>query len=165
MFDKILVAIDYSPMHRDVFQQALTIAKASNADLMLFHALWEQEEGYPTFPVYYSHLEPAVNAINHKQYQEQWIAFEERGRDMLEQLTQEANNLGLQAEFSQVSGNPSRAICNLAQTWEADLIVVGRRGYSGIKEIFLGSVSNYVTHHAPCSVLVVQDAAQQKSEP
>jgi nucleotide-binding universal stress UspA family protein len=43
-----------------------------------------------------------------------------------------------------------------AQIWHADLIVMGRRGVSGMHELFLGSVSNYVTHHAPCSVLVVQ---------
>ncbi len=38
----------------------------------------------------------------------------------------------------------------------ADLIVLGRRGRTGLAEALLGSVSNYVLHHAPCSVLVVQ---------
>lgn len=56
-----------------------------------------------------------------------------------------------------MSGSPERSICEIAQTWEADLIIVGSRGLTGIKEMFLGSVSNYVTHHAPCSVLIVRD--------
>ncbi len=38
----------------------------------------------------------------------------------------------------------------------ADLIVVGRRGRSGLSELILGSASNYVLHHAPCSVLTLQ---------
>ena len=37
-------------------------------------------------------------------------------------------------------------------------MVIGRRGHKNISEMFLGSVSNYVMHHAPCSVLVVQGA-------
>ena len=37
-----------------------------------------------------------------------------------------------------------------------DVIVMGHRGISGLQEFFLGSVSNYVLHHAPCSVLIVQ---------
>jgi glycosyltransferase involved in cell wall biosynthesis len=43
--------------------------------------------------------------------------------------------------------------------WDADLVVMGRRGLSGIKEMFLGSVSNYIIHHVPCSVLIVQGIA------
>lgn len=49
-------------------------------------------------------------------------------------------------------------ICDVARSWKADLIVLGRRGYSGVKELFLGSVSNYVLHHTPCSILTVQGA-------
>ena len=47
-------------------------------------------------------------------------------------------------------------ICNAAISWQADLIIMGRRGRTGLSELFLGSVSNYVLHHAPCAVLVVQ---------
>jgi nucleotide-binding universal stress UspA family protein len=49
----------------------------------------------------------------------------------------------------------------VARTWNADLIVIGRRGLRGLAEMFLGSVSNHVIHHAHCSVLVVQGIATQ----
>ena len=52
-----------------------------------------------------------------------------------------------------------------SQNWEADLIVIGRRGHQGLSEILLGSVSNYVVHHAPCSVLVVQGVTIEKVNP
>ncbi|MGF1516635.1 MAG: universal stress protein, partial [Nodosilinea sp.] len=58
--------------------------------------------------------------------------------------------------------SPGRVICTLAKTWAADLIVVGSHRRKGLSELFLGSVSNYVMHHAPCSVLVVD--AQTLSE-
>jgi len=43
------------------------------------------------------------------------------------------------------------------------LVVVGRRGHSGLSELFLGSVSNYVLHRAPCSVLTIQGEALKKA--
>ncbi|MEL6786783.1 MAG: universal stress protein, partial [Cyanobacteria bacterium J06607_15] len=56
--------------------------------------------------------------------------------------------------------NPGRTICDRAQTWSVDLILVGSRGLTGAKEVMLGSVSNYVTHHAPCSVLIVRQTSE-----
>lgn len=47
-------------------------------------------------------------------------------------------------------------ICKLAKSWEADLIVVGHQGMSPLQELARGSVSNYVMHYAPCSVLTIQ---------
>ncbi|MGL5078438.1 MAG: universal stress protein, partial [Waterburya sp.] len=38
------------------------------------------------------------------------------------------------------------------------------RGLKGLKEMFLGSVSNYVTHHAPCSVLILRSAVDSESD-
>ena len=54
-------------------------------------------------------------------------------------------------------GNPGVQICELAHDWNADLVVVGRKGRTGITEALLGSVSNHVVHHAPCSVFVIQE--------
>ncbi|MBE9205221.1 universal stress protein [Nostoc sp. LEGE 06077] len=71
-------------------------------------------------------------------------------------MTNPAIAKGVAAEFTQELGDPSRMICEVARTWKADVIVISRRGLSGISELFLGSVSNYVLHYAPCSVLTVQ---------
>jgi nucleotide-binding universal stress UspA family protein len=57
-------------------------------------------------------------------------------------------------------GDPGQTICKVAETWGADLILMGRNRKSGISEMFLGSTSNYVLHHAPCSVLAVQSASK-----
>ena len=51
-------------------------------------------------------------------------------------------------------GSPAEVLCDIAAHLEADLIVVGNRGMKGGRR-FLGSVPNTVSHHAPCSVLIV----------
>lgn len=53
------------------------------------------------------------------------------------------------------SGNPAREIVAAAEAAGADLVVVGRRGLSGLTELVLGSVSQSVLHHSTADVLVV----------
>ncbi|NOT46829.1 MAG: universal stress protein [Acidobacteria bacterium] len=58
-----------------------------------------------------------------------------------------------------LSGSPARAIVEEAEKWGADVIVVGSHGYGFWRRAWLGSVSNAVAHHAPCSVLIVRNEA------
>jgi nucleotide-binding universal stress UspA family protein len=53
-------------------------------------------------------------------------------------------------------GDPADAILDVAEERSSDLIVVGNKGMSGAKRFLLGSVPNKVSHHAPCSVLIVR---------
>jgi nucleotide-binding universal stress UspA family protein len=89
-------------------------------------------------------------------YLGQWESLKQEGRELLTLLTNKAIAQGVNAEHTQEFGDAGRMICEVARNWQADLIILGRRGLSGIKEFFLGSVSNYVLHHAHCSVLTVQ---------
>jgi len=163
MFQKILAAIDSSTIGQQVFDESVAIAKWSDASLMLLHVLSNEEEGSPAMPIYAvapypypSALEGYPNPLDFDVFREQWKIYEQKGLDLLKTFTDEAIAAGVRAEFTQSQGSPSRTICDLARTWEADHIVIGRRGHSGLSELFLGSVSNYVLHHAPCSVLTVQ---------
>ena len=166
MFNKILVAIDRSPANQDVFKEALSIAKATKANLILLHVLSGEEEGspimslYPTVGDHYLHLDPQIQHSAHELYHRQWKAFEAEGLKILRFFAKEAIAAGVQTEFSQITGHPSSTICEFAKSCHADVIFMGRRGYSGWQEMFLGSVSNYVVHHAPCSVLLVKTLAR-----
>jgi len=60
-------------------------------------------------------------------------------------------------ETAVISGSPREVIVDEAKEWGADLIVVGSHGYGFWDRMLLGSVSDAVIHHAPCSVLVVRD--------
>ena len=72
---------------------------------------------------------------------------------------QAAINNNVTVTTAAVRGNPKAAIVEEAERWGADLIVVGSHGYRGFKRMLLGSVSQAVAAHAPCSVEIVRLAA------
>jgi nucleotide-binding universal stress UspA family protein len=53
-------------------------------------------------------------------------------------------------------GDPADAILDVAEELGSDLIVVGNKGMTGAKRFLLGSVPNKVSHHAPCSVMIIR---------
>ncbi len=63
---------------------------------------------------------------------------------------------GIRAVTHAREGDPADAILDVAEELGADLIVVGNKGMTGAKRFLLGSVPNKVSHHAPCSVLIVR---------
>jgi nucleotide-binding universal stress UspA family protein len=76
---------------------------------------------------------------------------------MLQTASQEAQAAGLeQVETFARQGDAADAILDVAEEQRSDLIVVGNRGMTGAKRFLLGSVPNKVSHHAPCSVLIVR---------
>ena len=60
-------------------------------------------------------------------------------------------------------GDAADAILDVAEEQRADLIVVGNKGMTGAKRFLLGSVPNKVSHHAPCSVLIVRTHRSARS--
>ncbi len=163
MFAKILVAIDSSPMGKTIFDKALDLAKSTGADMMLLHVL-SYEDGMPMPTSFGREYYTGLNSKALEIYQQQYKEFENQGLKLLQILADQAISAGISTEFSQNHGSPGQTICNLAFNWQADLIVMGRRGRSGINELILGSVSNYVLHHACCSVLVVQHLVEKESD-
>lgn len=70
-------------------------------------------------------------------------------------LAETSAHLGLaDAEVRVVGGEPGAAICGLAGELGAAAVVLGTRGRGGITRALLGSVSDHVTRHASCTVLV-----------
>lgn len=64
----------------------------------------------------------------------------------------------------QLEGSPQHLIVNTAEEMEVDLIVVGAKGHSLLDRLLIGSVSESVAIHAPCSVLVVRPDGSQTPE-
>ncbi len=160
MFSKILVALDQGDTCANLFQQALTLAQATGAGLMLLSVLEPENDGSFATPAYYGY--PLPLGVDNNIWLELYREAEAKSLKRLRSFTDQATAAGVPTEFTQDLGSPGRVICTLAKTWAADLIVVGSHRRKGLSELFLGSVSNYVMHHAPCSVLVVD--AQTLSE-
>jgi nucleotide-binding universal stress UspA family protein len=157
MFHKILVTVDNSPISEKVFDEAVFLAKVTSANLMLLHVVSPFEKSY--FNAVETHVNayyPTFSTNNIDYYIGAWEELKQQGEKYLQMLCDESNKLGIATEFTQNLGDPGRIICEIASNCNADLIVIGRRGYSGLNELFVGSVSNYVLHHASCSVLTIQ---------
>jgi nucleotide-binding universal stress UspA family protein len=74
----------------------------------------------------------------------------------LEAAAKVARDAGVPVTVYARQGDPADAILDVAEEQEADLIVVGNKGMTGAKRFLLGSVPNKVSHHAPCSVLIIR---------
>jgi nucleotide-binding universal stress UspA family protein len=76
---------------------------------------------------------------------------------LLDEATDEAHGVGVaEVQTFARQGDAADAILDVAEEERTDLIVVGNKGMTGAKRFLLGSVPNKVSHHAPCSVLIVR---------
>jgi nucleotide-binding universal stress UspA family protein len=152
-------------MAEDIFEKALAIAKSDQAELLLLHVISSEEDNSPlAIPPNIFDVYPAAgNELTIETWQEQWENYIQEGLKLLNKYYQKAIALDVKAEHFQVQGSSARTICQFARDQQVDLIVIGRRGRAGLSEMLLGSVSNYVLHHAYCSVLIVQKNYQTKS--
>ncbi|MEN9252382.1 MAG: universal stress protein [Thermostichales cyanobacterium BF3_bins_165] len=158
-FRKLLVALDLSVASTTVWKRALEIAQPARAQILVTHIFFQDDMDLAM-----------INGMGYgvafsldlwEEYQQHLEAEEARKLRQLRDLVQSypLDNVTIQIQLKH--GIPGQSICQLAKTWGADLIVLGRRGHSGLEELLLGSVSNYVLHHAPCSVLAVQGEQPQ----
>jgi nucleotide-binding universal stress UspA family protein len=150
-YQKILAALDKSHRSDEVFHHASTLACQHNSQLLLLHCLTWPPANQDFGDRYNANLGRFMNLA-----QQQIDERRDATRHWMEGYVHDAHAMGLDVDWDWRIGNPGSHLCEVAKTWDADLLVVGRRGHQGIKEVLIGSVSNYVMHRAPCSVLVVQ---------
>ncbi|MGZ4215715.1 MAG: universal stress protein [Solirubrobacteraceae bacterium] len=146
MFSSIVVGTDGSDTARTALQQAIALARQSGARLQIVSA-----------------YEPVSDQRLRNQQVEvpkdlEWMV-NPRGDvlQMLDAARAEAGRAGVEkVETFARQGDAADAILDIAEEQRADLIVVGNKGMTGAKRFLLGSVPNKVSHHAPCSVLIVR---------
>jgi nucleotide-binding universal stress UspA family protein len=88
----------------------------------------------------------------------QSIELREVAETVLARTVDKVTGEGIAVETHARDGDPAEAILEVAQEQQADLIVVGNRGLTGIERFLLGSVSSKLSHHAPCSVMIVRQS-------
>jgi nucleotide-binding universal stress UspA family protein len=90
-------------------------------------------------------------------------ASEEQAQSILNtaaERVRKGQNGSLRISTRIVMGHPKHAIIDEADSWGADLILVGSHGYRGLTRVLLGSVSQAVAAHAKCSVEIVREREQ-----
>ena len=154
MFDKILIAIGNSDESQIVLGSGFTLAEKLGAKVLLLHVINSLTS--TSFSPLVGGMFPIVNDVAIEQYTKEWKESERQGIEQLQTYAKQAKERGIDVEISQNLGDAGRMICEVAKSWSADAIVMGRNQKSMLSEIWLGSTSNYVLHHAPCSTLVIQ---------
>ncbi len=156
MLQKILIATGDSPESAEVFKSGLTLAQKYGAQISVLHVLNLFQSGFETLGTpMIGGTYPIMNELAIEQYQKELQDREQQGMERLESYAREARAINIKAEIFQNLGDAGRTICETAKNYAADVIVMGRNQRSVLSEIFLGSTSNYVLHHAPCSVMVI----------
>ncbi len=163
-FHKIVVALDDSVLSKSVFTQAIALAKTAQASLLLFSGISNELMAQPAMLP--AEIGVFTGDLMSSNYQAQYAAIEQQTAAMqgvLQKYYDAAKAAELAVETTFKVGDVESLLCEVAEAWGADLIVVGRRGRTGLSEALLGSVSNYAVHHAHCSVLVVQGEVEPET--
>jgi nucleotide-binding universal stress UspA family protein len=145
MFSSIVVGTDGSDTAKEAVRQSVELAKSVGASIDLVSAyepvtttrLREERREVPPDMEWMINPREDVNAT-------------------LKDAAAEIEEQGVEISTFAREGDPADAILDVAEERGADLIVVGNRGMTGAKRFLLGSVPNKVSHHAPCSVLIIR---------
>ena len=145
MFGSIVVGTDGSETAKSAVTQAIDLAKAVGAKVQLVSA--------------YEPVSDSRLRQESKQAPEdlQWMINPREDVDnTLSEASDQAKEAGVDVHIHARQGDPADAILDVAEETNADLIIVGNKGMTGAKRFLLGSVPNKVSHHAPCSVLIIR---------
>jgi nucleotide-binding universal stress UspA family protein len=136
---KIILATDFSEISKDASYNALLLAQTFKAELKALHVFDPSAWNVPSLAT-----DASVGGPEEAR---------QRGKDNLEEL---AKSFDLEVETIFAEGDPGHEIVRVAEELNADLVVLGTHGLTGLKRIAIGSVAEFVGRHAPCAVFTVR---------
>jgi len=145
VFRSIVVGTDGSETAGKAVEAAVALARLAGARLELVSA-----------------YEPVTRArlrdeARHVPDDLQWTVNPREDVDAtLAAAAERVGSAGVDSRTYAREGDPADAILDVAEELGSDLIVVGNKGMTGAERFLLGSVPNKVSHHAPCSVMIVR---------
>src|SRR5215216_4797898 len=145
LFSSIVVGTDGSETAGKAVQQATELAKQVGASINLVSA-----------------YEPVANRRLREESRDvpkdlEWMVNpREDVEATLKEAAEQVEEAGVNVDRFAREGDAADAILDVAEETHADLIIVGNKGMTGTKRFLLGSVPNKVSHHAPCSVLIIR---------
>lgn len=141
-YSRIVVAYDDSELSKKALKMAMNLAKQDEV-IQLYVVMVMQ----PEKPILYAYgyAVPSNNEAQQEQYNKIRVEVE-----------QELAKIPNKTRTFLLDGDPGHMIIDFVNQNDGDLVVMGSRGLSGLKEIFLGSVSHYVVQKASCPVFIVK---------
>ncbi len=142
---KILIGVDDSPHSRAAVEYVRKMTWPEGSAIKVLSVVR---------PVVALHAEAYVPpAALFEEMSEESVRFHQEKAASAEQ---ELQGTGFKTEAMILNGDPRTELVEAARTEQADLLVVGSHGRTGMAKLLMGSVASYVVTHAPCSVLVVK---------
>ncbi|MFD1851881.1 universal stress protein [Oceanobacillus bengalensis] len=140
-YKKIIVAVDGSQAAEKAFNKSLDIVKRNNAKLILAHVV--DSRTFATAEAYDRTLSERAEAY---------------ARELLDSYVDSAKEAGVTDIVRCIEyGSPKVKIAKtVAENFDADLIICGATGMGAVERFLIGSVSENITRHASCDVLVVR---------
>jgi nucleotide-binding universal stress UspA family protein len=144
-FRKIFVATDFSETSLEALREADAVALRSGAELFVFHSVPNLVRANPLFP--HKNIEDAFDLP----------ALMERAADAVaDVVTRRTSRSADDVHIVIDTGSADATLLRQAEAVGADLIVLGSRGYTGLRHVLMGSVAERVLRYAPCAVLVAR---------
>ena len=143
---RILLALDDSKYAAGATDALIAQAKAENAEVHVLHAV----EPFP------ERLAEDMGSKGSPDFVAARLRQRERGKEMGAQAARKLRSAGFKVTSSVKEGDARSVILKHAESWRADLIMVGSHGRTGLDRFLMGSVSEAVARHARCSVEIVR---------
>jgi nucleotide-binding universal stress UspA family protein len=144
LFNRIVVGTDGSESATEAVRQAVELAKLTGARLDVISAFEPVSSRRVD-----SEVSQAPSDVEHQ------FGPREEATFALDRAVGTAHEGGIEVTPHAMDGDPADAILDVAEQVGADLIMVGNKGMTGARRFLLGSVPNKVSHHSPCSVIIV----------
>ena len=138
-YNKILIAVDSSEYSMQAAKKGLELAHQLNAKAALIYVVDKSKA--------MGNIDAGIMP------EEALLVLKKEVEQTLDQLATMYNGKELMKFMPE--GHPTEDIINTAKIWEADLIVMGTHGRTGLKELLMGSVATYVIHHSKIPVMTV----------
>ncbi len=147
MYKVIVVGTDGSETAGVAVHHAVVLAKLTDATLHIVHAHQPLSATQAAMGATAGVMTVDMAEVN--------AGIAESSGVICEQAAEGAKRSGVNVETHARPGDPADALIGVAEEVDADLLVIGNRRMTGVKRFVLGSVPNKVSHHAPCSLLIV----------
>jgi nucleotide-binding universal stress UspA family protein len=148
---RILIGVDDSPHSNAAVEFVRSMKWPADSRVIVVSAV------RPALTMYSEVYVPAV-----PQTEELMSEVIRSHQELVSRAEQKLKDAGLATEARVIQGDPREALIETVKTDAIDLLVVGSHGRTGLAKILMGSVAAHVMAHAPCSVLVVKPATEER---
>jgi nucleotide-binding universal stress UspA family protein len=152
---KIVLAIDGSDFSKVAVDTLNKMTLSPSTEICIIHVY--------EFPIALGPELMATGGSLNNYYEEFINGAQKLGNKIVSDATKalKSKNSSINITQNVVSGLPKKEILEKAESFDADLIVVGSQGQGAFSRLILGSVSQYLATHAKCSVMIVKEKVKK----